>query len=119
MDIFVIVNESPWGSSLASTALRFVAAAPDAGHRVSGVFFHDDGVYNALPGRLSDDGLESPQSQWCELAGNQGFELLLCSAAAARRLPFNSKALWSDQFVETGLAQMWFRAGSCDRVVSF
>lgn len=119
MKLFIIVNESPWGSSLASTALRFVAAAPGSGNQVSSVFFHDDGVYNALPGHLSDDGLDSPQTQWCKLASEQGFKMLLCSSAAARRLPADAKAVWSDQFTEAGLAQMWVMAGSSDRVVSF
>ena len=60
MKILVIVNESPWGSSLASTALRFVHAACAAGHEVPAVFFHNDGVYNALEGEVSDGGLISP-----------------------------------------------------------
>lgn len=119
MKIFVIVNESPWGSSLASTALRFVGSVPGTGNHVSAVFFHGDGVYNALPGRLSDDGLDSPQGRWCKLASEQGFDLLLCSAAAVRRLPASSGASWPAPFIEAGLAQMWDRAGLADRVVTF
>lgn len=119
MKLFVIVNESPWGSSLASSALRFVSAVVKSGNQVPAVFFHNDGVYNALPGRLSDDGMASPVTQWCQLANEHSIDMLLCSAAAARRFPADFAKILPTPFTEAGLAQMWVRAGLCDRVVSF
>ena len=119
MDILVIVNESPWGSSLATAALRFVRAAQHAGKRVAAVFFHGDGIYNALPGRASDDGLPSPVQDWCELAGQGNTELLLCSAASARRLAQSVVNDLPVEFREAGLVEMWDLAGRCDRIVTF
>jgi len=117
--ILVIVNESPWGSSLATAALRFVRAAQHAGNRVAAVFFHGDGIYNALPGRVSDDGLPSPAQSWRELAGQGKTELLLCSTASARRLMQSSVNEFPDEFREAGLVEMWDLAERCDRVVTF
>jgi len=119
MDILVIVNESPWGSSLAGTAQRFIKAAVDAGETVPAVFFQNDGVYNATAGRASDDGLPSPFETWCELARDQGVRLLLCSAASARRLDQPAVDSLPDAFREAGLAAMWELAQRCDRVVTF
>lgn len=119
MDILVVVNESPWGSSLAGAAQRFVKAALDAGEAVPAVFFQNDGVYNALAGRASDDGLPSPIETWCELAGEKGTQMLLCSAASARRLDRQAADSLPDAFREAGLAAMWELARRCDRVVTF
>ncbi len=119
MDILVIVNESPWGSSLATAALRFVRAAQHSGKCVPAVFFHNDGIYNALPGRVSDDGLPSPVQSWVELAEYGETELLLCSAASARRLAQSAVNELPGAFREAGLVEMWGLAGRCDRVVTF
>ena len=119
MDILVIVNESPWGSSLATAALRFVRAAQHSGKRVPAVFFHNDGIYNALLTRSSDDGLPSPVHSWCELAGRGETELLLCSAASARRLAQSAVNELPTAFREAGLVEMWGLAEHCDRVVTF
>jgi tRNA 2-thiouridine synthesizing protein D len=119
MDILVIVNESPWGSSLAGTAQRFIRAALDAGHRVPAVFFQNDGVYNALGGRAADDGLPSPFTGWCELGRRSGVQLLLCSAASARRLEQSQVDQLPAGFREAGLARMWELAVDCDRLVTF
>jgi len=117
MKVFVIVNETPWGSSLASAALRFVRAALRQGLEVPAVFFSGDGVYHALPGRMSDSGQEKPAEAWMTLAG-QEIELLLCSSAAARRLD-GIPAETASAFREAGLARMWALASDCDRVVNF
>ena len=119
MDILVIVNESPWGSSLATAALRFVRAAQHAGKEVAAVFFHGDGIYNALPGRVSDDGLPCAVQDWCELAGQGETELLLCSASSARRLAQSIVNELPGEFRESGLVRMWELAGRCDCVVTF
>jgi tRNA 2-thiouridine synthesizing protein D len=115
----VIVNASPWGSSLATTALRFVRAALESGHEVPMVFFRDDGIYNAMPGAMADDGLPAPQEQWRVVAREHAVDLALCSAAAARRLPEATAARLPEPFRVTGLAEMVGVLGSASRVVSF
>ena len=67
LEILLIVNESPWASSLAGTAQRIFQAAQASGHKVTAVFFHQDGVYNAQDWRASDKGLTSPALRWQEL----------------------------------------------------
>lgn len=119
MNILLIVNESPWGSSLANTAARFAAAVLADGHQISAVYFHGDGVYNALPGRETDAGAIDLAAEWGRLADRHGVELLLCSAAAARRLPRRVTEFLPAPFRDAGLAEMLDWAWRCDRVVSF
>jgi tRNA 2-thiouridine synthesizing protein D len=119
VNILLIVNESPWGSTLADTAARFLKAALAGGHRVPAVFFHGDGVYNALPGRATDAGAADLARQWGRLGRDHGVELLLCSTAAARRLPHRVAESLEPPFREAGLAELLDRAVLCDRVVSF
>ena len=119
MKMLVIVNDSPWGSSVATTALRFVQAANQSGHKVPAVFFHNDGVYNALDGQVSDDGMVSPSHAWQEIGRQQHTQLLLCSAALTRRINKESIGRLPQEFQEAGLPQMWDIARRCDRVVSF
>jgi tRNA 2-thiouridine synthesizing protein D len=118
MRILVIVSSSPWGCARPSAALRFVRAALAGGERVPAVFFHDDGVYNALPGTLSDDGLASPQAGWRSLAAEFGLDLLLCPAAAGRRLPESASGDLAP-FREEGLARLVELLYESDRVVRF
>ena len=119
MKILVIVNESPWGSSLVTTALRFVQSANQSGHKVPAVFFQNDGSYNAFDGRVSDDGMVSPSRAWQEIGREHHTRLLLCSAAFARRFMTESIGKLPEEFREAGLPQMWDIARRCDRVVSF
>jgi tRNA 2-thiouridine synthesizing protein D len=118
MRILVIVGSSPWGSSRPSAALRFVRAAVAVGEQVPAVFFHDDGVYNAVPGGLSDDGLTSPQAGWRSLAADFGVDLLLCPAAVGRRLPADAIGT-AAPFHEQGLGRLLELLFECDRVVRF
>lgn len=119
MDILVIVTESPWGSSRGNAARRLVRAAWAGGDRVPAVFFRNDGVYHALPGRASDDGLATPGETWSVLGRETGMDLLICAAASARRFPPGVSAGMAEGFTEAGLARMWELAAACDRVVSF
>ena len=119
MDIMVIVNESPWGSSIASTAMRFVQAAHLAGNRVVAIFFKNDGIYNAQSGSMSDDGLISPANGWCEIGREKSTPLLLCPAASARRFDQALIDKLPKEFRQAGLLEMWAIAQDCDRVVTF
>lgn len=117
MKIIVMVNASPWGSSLSTTALRFVEAAGCAGHDISAVYFRGDGIYNMLEGALSDDSLPPLKQAWTDLAERLGFELLLCSSDCARRVPV---AVFDNTVASrAGLARWWQLADECDRMVSF
>jgi sulfur relay protein TusD/DsrE len=114
----VVIGVSPWGGSLATAALRFVRSAVGSGHAVS-VFFRDDGVYNAMAGDASDGGLDSPQDGWQRLASQPGVELLLCPAAAARRLSASVLAELPAQWRPAGLTRLFEIMAQSDRVVHF
>jgi sulfur relay (sulfurtransferase) complex TusBCD TusD component (DsrE family) len=122
--VLVIVNSSPWGGSLGVTALRLVRAmlqplmlVPDGADalRIAAVYFREEGVYHAVPGRVTDSGTPALRDAWLALATQHGLPLLLCSSAAQRRL----EDCPSGGFREAGLAEMLDVMRSCDRVVSF
>ncbi len=114
-----MVHASPWGGSLAATALRFLRALLAAGHEVPAVYFRGDGVYHALPGRQTDAGADDLWRSYAELARAHDFELLLCSAAAARRLPTTGADALEPPWREAGLARGFELMAAAERVVSF
>lgn len=119
MNILLIVNASPWGSTLAGTAARFLRAALAGGHRIPAVFFNGEGVYNGVQGRVTDPGTADLCSEWASLGRDHGIEMLLCSAASARRLPGPGPLSGDSTFREAGLAEMLTLLEACDRVVTF
>jgi len=111
----VIVNESPWGSTLSLSACRFVNAALDCGVAISAVYFREEGIYNSLPGEAPDAGTPDLCSAWRDLARTAGFPLLVCSSSRLRRLaepPANG-------FQSSGLTEMFELVLDSDRVVTF
>ena len=115
MKILVVVNESPWGATLPVAALRLARAMASEGHEIDAVFFRGDGVYNARRGRGSDSGTPELAHEWVAFSETTGFPLLLCSAAASRRLDSGPGA----GFREAGLAEVLERMAGCDHVVAF
>lgn len=115
MKVLVIVNESPWGSTLPATALRLVRTLLLSEVEVDSIFFRGDGVYNALQGRACDAGTPDLTAEWIKLSLSSCFPLLLCSAAASRRLD----SAPGDGFREAGLAEVMERLSTCDRVLAF
>lgn len=115
MKVLVIVNESPWGSTLPVTALRLVKSLLSGNADVDSIFFRGDGVYNALQGRACDSGTPDLAAEWLALSSSCGCSLLLCSSAASRRLDCAPR----EGFREAGLAEVMERVLSCDRVVAF
>ena len=119
MKILVIVTECPQESSLAATALRFVKAAGESGHAVPAVFFHNEGVLNAMENFVSNEGLPSLSQDWQDISSKQDTVMLVCSAALARRSDNDRIVELPDNFEPAGLPRMWDIAGQCDRVVTF
>jgi sulfur relay (sulfurtransferase) complex TusBCD TusD component (DsrE family) len=113
--VLVIVNDSPWGSSLARSALRLSRAMLDGGQSLVAVYFRGEGIYNALPAEAADGGAVAMNQAWRALAAGTGIPLLLCASAVQRR--FDSGA--PEGFREAGLAEVLERMSGADRVVSF
>ena len=115
MKFLIIVNESPWGSGLSLTACRFITALIESGSEVSAVFFREDGVYNAIEGKVADAGRPEHSGHWKTFNDNNGTRLLLCSSSFQRRI----KGFAIPPFEVTGLAEMLELMANSDRVVSF
>ena len=114
MKILVIVNESPWGSSLGLTALRLARALTAGGQSLAAVYFREEGVYHALAG-AADAGTPLLRDAWLALSRDCAVPLLLCSSAVARRL----ETAPCDGFRTAGLAEVLELMAGCDRQVSF
>lgn len=115
MKVLVIVNSSPWGGTLGVTALRLVRAMVHAGQRIVAVYFREEGVYQALAGRVTDAGTPTLRDAWLGLMAEAGVPLLLCSSAAQRRL----QTCPEGGFREAGKAEVLELVATCDRVVTF
>ena len=116
VETLLIVNDSPWGSSLPLTALRFAEAAVGQGASLHAVYFQHDGVYNALAGAETDAGTPVLAERWAGLARESGCALWLCSSAAARRLVGDA---WRAPFEAVGKARFLEAVARCRRMVSF
>lgn len=123
-----MINSSPWGSSRSAVALRVLRALLESGATVVAVYFRGDGVYHALPGRQTDAGADKLHEAYESLALAHGFELLLCSAAGARRLGpefaaampvADEEAADTAPWREAGLARWAELLDDSDRLVSF
>ena len=115
LKLLIIVTESPWGSGLALAAYRLAAAAARSGTVECAVFFREDGIYNALPGEVTDAGTVDLARSWADLAGGEGIRLLLCRSSSQRRLASRPAA----PFEESGLTEMVKLLLTSDRVVTF
>jgi tRNA 2-thiouridine synthesizing protein D len=116
--ILIIVNESPWGGSLGLTALRLarLARAMAAGGQcITAVFFREDGIHHAVPGRAVDSGTPCLAEAWQALSRQENVPMLLCSSAAQRRLA----SAPGEGFREAGLAEVMELMAGSDRVMTF
>jgi len=111
----IIVNESPWGSSLGVTALRMARSLLKQKGTISAVFFREEGVYQAQSGRAFDSGTPCLGDEWQLLSKQAGFPLLVCSSAAQRRLKFAP----GGEYREAGLVEMMEIMAASDRTVTF
>ncbi len=115
MKILLVVNSSPWGSSLGVTALRFARAAIAEGMTISAVFFREEGVFHARRSRATDAGTPALTDAWLELARLCDTRLLVCSTSGQRNLAEAP----TEPFREAGLAELMELVSASDRVVSW
>jgi len=124
----LVVSSGPYGSQGASSAYQFCHSAIQAGHKIVGVFFYQEGVLNAseLVSPASDE-THLPDC-WATLATQYQFPLEVCVSASLRRgivnaveaeqlslTQFNLKA----PFVLSGLGQLAEISAAADKVVQF
>ena len=125
---FALTVLCPPHSDTALRALRFAQACAAKGHKVSQIFFYQDGVYHA--NRLASP----PQDEtnlvalWQAFKSEHGAELCVCVASTIRRGVMDAaeaKRHGLDQhnlaegFEIVGLGQLMSAKQSSDRLVTF
>ncbi len=128
MNLAVLVYGSPASSRAHISALGFVRAALEGGHRITRVFFYHDAV------TIGSNLIVTPQDEtdvggaWVDVAREHGVELCLCIAAALRRGVINGEeaqryergaANLREPFEIVGLGQLAAAIIESDRVVTF
>ncbi|MFC1503045.1 sulfurtransferase complex subunit TusD [Pseudomonadota bacterium] len=126
---YVLVVDGPaYGRQSARSAYQFALAVVEQGHRLSRIFFYQDGVHNgsALTAPASDE--FDLVAAWQQLSAEHNIELQTCVAAALRRgivseqeaeqnqLPGHNLAAGFEQAGLGGLAEALLTA---DRVIQF
>ncbi|AUT42460.1 sulfurtransferase complex subunit TusD [Aeromonas caviae] len=128
LNFALLVTGPAYGTQTASTAYRFALSLVEQGHRLSHLFFYQEGVCNA-------NGLHAPASDetdlvalWRELAIQQGIRIDVCVAAAMRRGVLDeqeAKGMGREHFnleapfCLSGLGQLAEAALTADRFVQF
>ena len=113
--ITLLVQGAPRATRADAAALAFARAAVHSGAIVHRVFFYKDAIY-AVSRFARDEG--GTAEAWAQLAGEHGFELAVCVAAAERRGIVEGESL-ADGFAVVGLGQMVEAMEASDRVVTF
>jgi tRNA 2-thiouridine synthesizing protein D len=113
----LLILAPPAGGSAVAGALRFAAAALDAGHQVRQVFFHGEGVGAVARADLPADEPDL-DAAWARLAARGGFPLLACETALARR-GLDAGSLRAGAVRAGTLGQFMLAMGESDRVLTF
>lgn len=126
---YVLVVDGPaYGRQSARSAYQFALAVIDQGHRLSRIFFYQDGVYNgsALTAPASDE--FDLVAAWQQLSAEHNIELQTCVAAALRRGIVSAQEAEQNQLPGNNLAAGFEPAGlgglaeallTADRVIQF
>ncbi len=116
MTFGILVQEGPYNHEASDSAYHFIQAALAEGHKITGVFFYNDGVTNTT--KLMDIPADDRHisKRWSEL-GAKGVPLIVCVAAAKRR-GINSDVLIDHARID-GLGQLSELCIESDRLITF
>lgn len=128
MKINLLINGGLYDSQAGYSAVQFCDAAVTSGHRITQVFFYQQGVTqgSALAEPLSDEFHAS--SSWAEISHNHDIPLVVCVAAGERRGIINPEQQLElgkntynlhPAFTIAGLASFHEACISADRTVTF
>jgi tRNA 2-thiouridine synthesizing protein D len=129
MSNFIIqVNGAAYTSSASYTAYRFTKAALENGHKVSRVFFYQDGVLNTSSFNSPATDEFDLTKAWIELNDQYQVKLINCVSASLRRgviskveaYEYQAKH-WNmqDPFEMGGLGELVTGIEKADRLISF
>ena len=116
MILSILVQEGPYNHEASDSAYNFIQAALAKGHTIRGVFFYDDGVYNAT--KLMDPPQDDRHiaKRWSGLGG-KGIEIIACVAASKRR--GITEEILAPNIRISGLGQLASMIDESDRLVTF
>ncbi|WP_404466304.1 sulfurtransferase complex subunit TusD [Vreelandella aquamarina] len=128
MDYGLLVMGAPYTSAAPHSALRFAKTLISKGHRLTGVFFYQDGVHNASLLMTPPQDELNLRDAWIALHQEHGVALDVCIAAALRRgIMSEAEAKRHGQahfnlaapFELTGLGQLLTLQQRGDRLITF
>ena len=114
MKIGLVVNGAPSPGHASGSAYAFATAALDRGHEIVRVFFHHDGVLNAVQAGGDPGG---GSKRWAALSAKFGIPLSVCIAAGDRRGVEQENL--APGFELSGLGQLVSLGLDADRLIVF
>ncbi len=129
MKYSLLVLGSPQSSLAPFSALKFAKAAITKGHKVSRVFFYEDGVH--IANRFSTPPRDeiNIRSEWEAFRKAHDTDLVVCIAAAvkrgvlddreAKRYEIAEQGNISESFELSGLGQLVEATETSDRLITF
>ncbi|SJL85202.1 sulfurtransferase complex subunit TusD [Vibrio palustris] len=124
----LVINGGAYGSQASRSALLFANAVIQAGHKISRVFFYQDGVLNGSALTVPANDEINIVERWQAFAKDNDIALETCVAAALRRGIVSSEEAKLHQltshnlasgFVQSGLGALAEAMLTQDRVVQF
>lgn len=124
----LIIKQGPYQHQSPLSAIHFVRATFQQGHRIKRIFFYHDGVLNASQLIIPPQDEANIPELWAQLAIQYNIELIVCVAAARRRgliseqiMKLESKSHYNlhPAFSISGLGQWVEAISEAERVISF
>lgn len=85
MNISVLVLNAPYDSQSSYSAYRYTKAALQNGHKLSRVFFYQNGIHSGTKLATPPQDEFDLCKAWQDLGTKHNLDLVICIAAAARR----------------------------------
>lgn len=116
MKFGILVQNGPYNNQASDSAYHFVRAALNKGHEITGIFFYNDGVYNAISTMEPPTDDRHIGKRWSEI-GAKGVDIVICIAAGKRRGIVDSDIMPNMRI--SGLGQLIDMTLNSDRMISF
>ena len=121
MKTLAVIVTTPPQANLTTTAIGFIKQSYKANIKIVGVFFYQDGVYNAANNcQFASDEYQTTQ-QWQVLHQQLNIPLHLCATAAEKRgllaQQGDENSLINREFIISGLGELVELTNQADKVV--
>ena len=122
MQLSLLIQGSPYGTTACQSAIEFARAVYKQGHSLYRVFFYKDGVYIGNGDFQTPSDEANVQHDWIEFSHEHELKLTLCIAATQRRgfaPPADRDSTDDGVFEYVGLGQFIEAMIESDRIVTF